>query len=210
MAKYASTYMKPLVDKNFKGTLADPSKHSVFNIVFFGYTEISNTFNALKLSETLVSVAPPRSKKIIKDEYLKYIINTYLQDVYILKERLNAYATKLKRLLNKAGKKSLSVKHIDPLFKLIKSSLNGITNSRSQHVHMLRYSDTGLDAVSQMEIISRFNPEFETDYKFSYKLAQNIWSSRMKKNNKATKQLLDIYFDAISVAISKNGIISIP
>jgi len=210
MATWASSYMKPIIENHQKGTLTEPSKHKPFNTIFYGFTEITNTFDALRLSETLISVAPPRSSRISHDEYIKYLINTYLQDVYILKERLNSYATRLKRLHAKSGRGDLAEQHIDPLFEIIKSGLDGLVNTRGSHVHANRYSDDDLDNLSQMALISKFDPKFEAHYKFSYKKAKNIWSSRMKSNNDVAEKILDYYFETLSKVVIENGRVFMP
>lgn len=210
MAEWASVYMRPIIENHQKGTLAEPSKHKSFNTIFYGFTEISNTFEALKLSEVLVSVSPPRSNRINNDEYIKYLINTYLQDAYILKERLNTYATKLKRMHERFARGGLVLAHIDPLFEFVKSSLDGLVNIRGNHVHANRYSDDELDYVAQMALISKYNPEYEPHYKFSYKRAQRTWSSRIKSNNEATEKLLDHYFDNLIKVVKVDGSVFTP
>jgi len=204
MAEWGSAYLMPIV-KNKESTLIDSSKHKSFSMIFYGFTEISNTFEALSLSEVLIAVAPPRSNRINHDEYLKYLVNTYLQDVYILKERLNTYATRLKRLYTKAGRVSLVSKHINPLFEFVKSSLEDIVKTRGYHVHASRYRDDELDRVCQMALISRYDPEAKKHYRFSYQKAQKAWAARIKSNNASTKKLLDYYFKEISKVVSENG-----
>jgi hypothetical protein len=58
MAIWASKYMKPIIDNKLKGTLTEPSKHVPFNTIFDGFTEITNTFDALKLSAVLIWSSP--------------------------------------------------------------------------------------------------------------------------------------------------------
>ena len=210
MAKWASAYMKPIIDNKLGGTLSEPSKHVPFNTIFSGYTEISNTFDALKLSGTLISVAPPRSKKINNDEYIKYLINMYLQDMYILKERLNAYATKLKRMHIKAGRKALVDEFIEPLFTDVKSSFDGIVNTRGMHVHSTRYSDDALDDVTQMGLISRYDSSFTPHFNYSYKKAQKLWASRISKNNEDTEKILDHYFSELMKVVKVKDSVFMP
>jgi hypothetical protein len=210
MAVWASAYMKPIIDNKQKGTLTEPSKHVPFNTIFYGFTEITNTFDALKLSGTLISVAPPRSKKVNSDEYMKYLVNTYLQDMYILKERLNTYATKIKRMHNKAGRKSLSDQFIEPLFANVKSSFDGIVNTRGMHVHSTRYSDDALDDVTQMALISKYYSSFILHYNYSYKKAQKTWASRIANNNDDTKKILDHYFSEIIKVVKVKDSVFMP
>lgn len=210
MAVWASKYMKPIIDNKLKGTLTEPSKHVPFNTIFYGFTEITNTFDALKLSSVLISVAPPRSKKVNSDEYMKYVVNTYLQDVYILKERLNTYATKIKRMHNKAGKKELVDQFIEPLFSYVKSSFDGIVSTRGMHVHSSRYSDDALDDVTQMALISRYDSSLKPHYNYSYKKAQKTWTLRMANNNEDTQKILDHYFSEIIKVVKINDGVFMP
>lgn len=160
MARWGAEYTAPIIENNQKGTLAEPSKHKTFNTIFYGFSEITDTFEALKLSEVLISLAPPKSKKISNDKYIKYLVSTYLQDVYILKERLNSYATKLKRLYAKAGCDETIYTYIEPIFSFVKDSLDNSVKRRGVHVHANRYSDGDLDNVAQMALISNYDDKF--------------------------------------------------
>lgn len=89
MANWAAEYMQPFIGVDGdREEMPEPSRVFLAKL-FCGFTEVSGAEEALRLSEVLISLAPPRSRKIRKDEYLKYHINAYIQEVYILKERLN-------------------------------------------------------------------------------------------------------------------------
>jgi len=158
--------MRPLYEARKKGEEANKGKLSFFQKIFYGFTEISGAMESLKLAHTLISLAPPRSKRIKQDEYLKYHINAYLQEVYILKERLNIYATKLKRVYSKTNRGNLVPAKINPLFEIIKKAFESIVNTRGMHVHSYRYSDKDLDRLSSLFLISQFKDEFQDDANF--------------------------------------------
>lgn len=211
MATWASDYMVPIWEEyQKKGTKADPEQHRVFNIIFYGYTEITNTYEALRFSETLISVAPPRSQKIDRDQYLKYLINTFFQEVYILKERLNAYATKVKRLYERGGRKHEAQQHIDPIFENVKYVLDGLIKIRGHHVHSNRYSDDGLDWLSSLAFVAKHNTDFKSPFAVEFKAAQLKWSKQMKKVNEAIALLLDWYFEQLLNVVEEDGKVSIP
>lgn len=210
MAAWASEYMKPIWEGYQKGAGVDRSAHRVFGTIFYGFTEITNTFDSLRLSETLISIAPPRSKKVSADEYFKYVISTYLQEIYILKERLNAYATKLKRLYERAGKKNEVEEYLVPVFGKVKSVLDGVVAVRGSHVHDSRYSDDELDRISSLALISRNNSSFEMAYRKSLKSARMEWGERMGSYNGAIEDLLDWYFSQIINVVAKSGSVEMP
>jgi hypothetical protein len=207
---WAGDYMRPFYEAKKRGEQVPEKDNSFFQKIFYGFTEISGAVDALKLAEIFILLAPPRTRRIKRDDYLKYHINAYLQEVYILEARLKAYATKLKRAYSKTDRHITLVQNIDPLFELVKDTFEGIVNTRGRHVHLYRYSDDDLDRLSSLILISRFKDEFLYDAKFEYKLMQLTWKKRVKENNDATLKLLDYYFDAMYEAVTEDGNIVVP
>lgn len=206
MADWSGEFIRPYIDKKRKM----PEQSRVFLIkLFYGFTEISGTLEALKLSEILVSLAPPRSVRVKRDEYLKYHINSYLQEIYILKERLNSYATQLKRVYSKTDQKEKFNSQVDPVFSLVKTSLKGIIDTRGGHVHSYRYSDEDLNLLSWWTLISNFNKGFTHDAN-GYKWVKRIWKDRIKENNNQIMKLLDIYFECLYEGVTQNGKVVVP
>ena len=183
----------------------DEYDRKLFNELFLGFTEITDTVDSLELIATLLNVAPPRSKKIDKGIYIKHLVGAYLQEVYILKERLNAYATKVSRLYSSNENKEFVELQVKPVFDLVSSSFRSVNLTRGSHVHGRRYSDKHLDAVSQMALISNFDSDYEFELKIDYYLAKKKWSQTVKNNNEETKKVLDSYFKSLSLVTSKNG-----
>jgi hypothetical protein len=97
MADFAADYLRPLREAEKRGEKLVRPTDSAFENVFFGFMEISDTLDVLALTETLFRLAPP-AKRIKKSQYLQFLIGAYLQEVYILEQRLKAYAKKTARL----------------------------------------------------------------------------------------------------------------
>ena len=204
MADWTKRLLEPHMDAIKAGKPFVNSQEQLLDTIFNGFIDISDTYEALVLSETLISVAPPRSKKIEHDKYIKYVVNTYLQDVYILKERLNSYATKIMRIHNKSGRENLTIEHIKPLFEIIKNKFQGIVDVRGGHVHAERYSDSELSDASFMALVSNNSSNFKFEYTDSLTKAKVIWYERMKTNNIETKNVLDLYFKSL-IRVVKDG-----
>ena len=212
MAEWASKTITPHVGdiKAGKGTDVTLQDQKAFNIIFVGFTEITDTFDALEFSSVLLSVAFPRSKKVSKEKYLKFVVNTYLQDVYILKERLNTYATQIKRMHDKMGRTELTQKHIDPLFETIKGAFKGLVDTRGGHVHGKRYTDETLSDASSMALIAEHYPEFESHYNFSLTNAKREWKNRIENNNRETAKVLNKYFNELFKVVVDSGSVITP
>jgi len=56
--------------------------------VFVHFSEISNSLDRLREIALLLRSAPPKSSKISKVSYLKFLVESHLQELYILRERL--------------------------------------------------------------------------------------------------------------------------
>lgn len=175
-----------------------------------GFMEIASTLEALRLTYTFVSLAPPRSLRIKKPDYLKYHVSVYLQETYILKERLNTYATRIQRIYSKGSREISAEARIKPLFAMIKTAMDDLVLTRSAHVHERRYTDEDLDEISMFGMISDANQEFEEAFQYSYGLAKSTWKERIKKNNAATMKLIDHYFDELYEVITINDEVYIP
>lgn len=191
-------YINPAWEAKKRGKVLNRPTDSAFEALFRGFIEISDTLEALALTETLLGLAAPRSSKVKKDEYLKYLVGAYLQEVYILEQRLTAYAKKMLRLYNHPA-------HIPALEDSIQSTFGGITRTRGAHVHSQRFTDEMLDMLARTSLVSIFKPEFAEDLHFEYKYVQRQWRKIVKTNNAATRAFLDQYFDELFVLISKSG-----
>lgn len=209
MADWAKDRLSPYIKP--ESTDKMPEKIRIFcSRVFSGFADISATVDALNLAQILVSVAPPRSRKIQRDEYLKYQVNAYLQEVYILKERLIAYPKKLRRAYRGMNHEAYFVRSTQDLHKTVSDALSDIIHTRGCHVHSERFSDNDLDFLSQINLIARFDTKFEDAANFEYRVVKRSWGQRIKENNNETMKLLNAYFDCMADAVTFNGEVVCP
>jgi hypothetical protein len=145
MADFASAYLEPAFRKRKAGESYELPTDSQFSAIFHGFTEITAALDALSLVEVLVGVAPPRTKHIKKDHYLQFLVGAYLQEMYILEQRLTSYAKKISRLYRKPTLPST-------VHRIVYEPLEGIINTRGAHVHSYRFTDQHLDMVSTLAL----------------------------------------------------------
>ena len=204
VADFSPEYLKPFYDAKLKNENLYPSQKDLEFIIFNGLNEITASLENIKLTLASISLVPPKSKKINRSDYLKYHIHVYLQEIYILKERLNEYATTLQRRYTKINKEINVKEYITPLFQIVKMMFNDITNVRSKHVHAQRFSDSDLDWLSSTTFLSKFHDEYELPSKRIYKKVSQEWETTIKKNTKEINKIIDIYFNTIYAVITKN------
>ncbi len=80
------------------GSTVEESTQSFAKKFIFGFTEISSSLEAMELAETFIKSAGLENSPTKNTEYLRYHVHAYLQESYILKNRLENYAKKLNRL----------------------------------------------------------------------------------------------------------------
>lgn len=203
MADFASEHLTPVVEARKKGNVLERPNDAAFSTIFQGFIEISVTLDAMHLSGKLIGLAPPRAKSIKKDEYIKFLVGAYLQEIYILEQRLSAYAKKISRLYKITTLPAL-------VQKLVYLPLEQIISARGAHVHSQRYSDEKLDRLSRTALFESVGHELGEDLWFDYKLAQLEWTGRVKRNRESISKIVDCYFDLLHKVVCANGSVSWP
>jgi hypothetical protein len=178
-----------------------------FYILFYGLHEIIESYDLLKDFEIFIKVFPYNRYNISKARYLRFIIGTYLNEMYIFKERLVAYIKTIEKEY-RSTRRYLDVKGIiNPLYHTVISSLNNICEVRNSHVHVNRYYDNSINRVIGFELVTQgdntgtFYPRFEREYK----KIRSEWKKTIKENNRAVNELLDYVSAELMDIVFKNN-----
>lgn len=135
----------------------DPSPREYFiaNKLFRPMSEFMYSLEAIENIAVYARSFPYKRQGISRATYLKYHAENYLNELYLLKNRLIAYL----KLIGKSYKKSEISKHvaktISPLYTVVSKTLKGYIQVRGAHVHKHRYSDDDFDRLSALELLSR-------------------------------------------------------
>ena len=128
-------------------------------------------------------------------------MENYLNELYILKERLNTYFTKIDRLYRRNKDQDLIKNKIKLLFSTVKNALGDVIKTRGSHVHQERFHDSDLERLSSQELLSNYNDKnlkFITDtFKIEYQIVRRRFKQTIVDNNKTIKQLLDECFGVL-------------
>ena len=203
MAEFSSAHLDPAFRNLRAGKPHRQPTDEIFETLFYGYAEITDALDSLTLCKSLLGVVPPRSKTVEKDKYLKFLVGTYLQEIYILEQRLTAYAKKISKMYQVPNLPS-AVKRI------VYQPLEQIIATRAEHVHIQRFSDDGLSNVSQFGLLRRLRHPLGEDFDLEYKAAQSKWKAQAEKNNGAVSSIVEQYFRVLRVVIAPNGEIVFP
>ena len=213
MANFAPSFIGPIAkqkleDSNFFST-QEGMKFTIFN----GFSEISDSLNTLKLIEQFIKIDPPTENGINYSNYLTYHVHNYLQEMYILKERLKTYSTKIERKYSKVLGKDTVKSIIESLMKIILESLSCITGDagvRNIHVHAKKFKNEELNWLSSTTFLADFHDEFKLESQVAYDKAKNKWIRVVSNNNEELNKLIDIYFNVIYTIVSVDGKVVLP
>jgi len=100
LVELSKGYLGPILEAKKQHVELRRPEDEAFRVLFYGFTEISNTFDALQLIETLAGINPPRSKQVKKRTILNLLLElTFKRFTYsgfvskIMQRRYFAFTT---------------------------------------------------------------------------------------------------------------------
>lgn len=213
MADMMVSVFKPYEKDIREGKKIDYSQNKDEFFLFEGFTEISNNIDTLKLINVFINKKPPKDTEINYSNYLTYHIHNYFQEMYILKERLTTYATKVQRKYKKVTEEDLIQNVKDMIIDTTKSlaSITGDGGIRNLHVHEKKYTDEELNWLSSTTfLVNARHVRYTPAQKDAYKKARNKWSKVIEGNNRNLDVILDKYFETLLSVISKDNTVVNP
>ncbi len=192
------------------------SREDIFvaNKIFRPMSEIIKTIEAIENISVYIKTFPYRKYQISNLSYLQYHVENYLNEVYILKNRLISYLNILEKSYGKSEIKNEIPKTVKPLYTQISTAFKGYVNVRGSHVHELRFSNKEFDRLSTLELFSRSKDSFGNISRFyyqeGYRKLRRKWTNKIKLDIQVIHKLLDNYFEQLSSILFKNGKLVIP
>ena len=193
-----------------------PHEFFIANKIFRPMSEIMYAIEAIENIAVYARSFPYKRQGISRIAYLKYHVENYLNELYLLKNRLIKYL----KLIEKSYKKSNISEHVShtiaPLYKVVSKTLKGYIEVRGSHVHENRYSDNDFDRLSTLELLSKgsdknkFSETMTQLSNVAYSDIRKKWVDKINADFEGIQNLLDLYFEHLLIAISKNGDLIFP
>jgi len=174
-----------------------------FQALMFGLYEIVSSYQCCEDIVQYLRRHPPGLNGITKFRYLRFIIEAYLQEMYILKERLGRFPGNLRSAAKKGSEVHANLKLVSgELRQIVDSHLRGITGLRDQHVHSCRFSDGELSALSTLEVlVNRASVPLKGMYEVRFVGLRKKWQNSVRNNNEVIQRLLEGYAEVIYSAV---------
>jgi hypothetical protein len=190
-----------------------------YSSLFNGFDEIIITFERLQDLESYIYHFPKTKASLAKINYLCFLIENHLNEIYILKERLVVYYKKIQDFY-KGDCRHTSVKNkCQQLIDTVEDSFKNIKYYRHSHIHRFRYSDRDIKRLGTLSLHEEYLNELKKrspthiipNFKTEYRKVRNKWKKIFKKNNKDIKIVLNDCFKEINTIIfPEDGEISYP
>lgn len=186
-----------------------------FGAVFYGHAEIQGTLDSLELIRSLMLRAPPRTAAVKKPDYLRFLVGAYLQEVYILRERLIKYAKKVQRIYKPEGALG---RRLEDMAKVVENAFDAMTEHRGAHVHAQRYDDHDLNYTAMLFMVSLHGDHlsamesaaFAREAAKHYRAQSQKWAGIVADNLESLDVLLDSYFGVLLKVTTASGKFAVP
>ena len=167
-----------------------------------GFLEIANSLETLEDIAFYVGRFPFQKTRITPERYLRFHVEAWLAEVYILQERLTSYLRVVERQHKKDQHLPAIRGSVQDLEEFLMKTLKGVIDVRRQHVHIVRFGDEDIDRLSYMEAMTHgpddgFSRIMRLLHHNEPRKVKKTWKDRVVTNNKAIRELLDIFFDAL-------------
>jgi hypothetical protein len=176
-----------------------PERVRISSRLYPGFIEIMLSFQTLQDIPIYMRRYPPKLSPVGKVGYLRYHLENYLNEVYILRERLKTFRESVQRAYRQETGTGKFRQQFDSL-KTVISHLNTAVKIRGFHVHETRFSDPDLEKLERMAvlIIADAHPIVSVLFDEDIRRLRKEWIGALTKHNDTIQQMLDFYFGSLS------------
>lgn len=193
-----------------------PSQRSMFvaNKLFRPFGEIIESLTSIQNIAIYINSFPYRRQGISQVAYLRYHIESYYEELYILNLRLIAYLKIISRAYRKAANAETIEGRMDALSLFITETLQPHVKRRGAHVHVVRYTDHEIDRLSTIELLcsphSELSGALSPVFRSAYRSIRDTWRSRITHDSAELDKLVDHFVEVIISCIAPDGKIVYP
>jgi hypothetical protein len=176
---------------------------------FQEFSEIDASMKRLDQALVYLSHYPDarvfRFHKLSEADWIRYHVEGYLQETYILCERLRRFLRKVEKVAiaarDKAGLSSVKKQKA-----IVDASLSHVVRARGGHVHEYRFQDDELRDLDTLVLVTRNGKLRELRWVRRYKFDAALlkWRKQILRNNKETEKLCVALFKETTAAITRN------
>lgn len=165
--------------------------------LFLRFAEILGSVESLQNIEVYIRRAPDGRLGVSKAAYLRYHVENYLAELYILRERLLAYGTFISRRYRRDHRKAEIAGTVSRNRKAVTDAFRGVTHARGRHIHASRYDDPELSKLSFFDVLRTGDEDMVWLFEATYSEVRASKRHWVQTTNRTVKQLLDVCFGGL-------------
>jgi len=177
------------------------SRESFIEQLFFGFMEILMSFENLRNVSIYIRRFPYHRAGVEKTAYLRYHIENYLNELYILKNRMNALLTVISRRYRKDKRRDQIRDASKKIQDHFARALINVVQTRGAHVHEQRFDDYDISRLTLFKIMSSESDVYAMEYEKVYRQVRHAKRLWIEASNKAIEQLFDSYFGTLKTLL---------
>jgi hypothetical protein len=172
-------------------------------LLFYSLCEIKTAAQNLSDTEIYIRRFPYRDTPITRIRYLRYIFVNYLNEVYLLKQRLKAFLQLVEELYASGVHRKDIRKVTQPLFSYISQVFENLVDARSSHIHKEYYSDRQLEKLEILELTTG-NYDLNQNrliwpgyFQWQYREIRKQKVRQVREINEAIRDILNAFFSKL-------------
>jgi hypothetical protein len=177
-------------------------------------TEILHSYEALQNIVIYLSRLPFTRVGIAPSKYIQYQLESFFNEMYILRERMKIFPVKLQREFREdPGAKAIDKKRVKYICDEIDRIFKPVLDLRGRHVHENRYYDPELNQLNLLEMLTECDSSIFRPYiiQRTTRMARLNAVKFVKETNTGLSVKLDSFFTFFEKLVFKeDGSIRIP
>jgi hypothetical protein len=163
--------------------------------------EIDSSLRSLR-SVPLYLKSFPKSRTLTKagiteSRYIIYHVENYIQEIYILTQKMERFLKFISRRLRRTGRVQQG-ENIEKCLQFFKDELKGLTTIRGRHVHQTRYLDEDLYTLTLFEVVRQSHKALELGYKLFISRTRSKMLNWIGEKNEELVSMLDAVFEVVN------------
>ncbi len=185
------------------GDVKHTRDQQMFYRVWWSFIEIHATYQALLDHEIYMARFPFRKTRLTPPRHLRHVIESYLNEIYILYERINAFLTILERLYRADARGKAIAAESHALRESAGKALKTFVNVRGGHIHKARFHNDDLLRLDALDSLLRERASDDVSrslkpyYATESRRIRTFWKQHLSRNNTNAKELLDTIFSKL-------------
>ena len=186
-------------------------EYNILWLIISGTSEIQEVYESLLDVEIYIRRFPYKGTRVTKPRYLRYIIENYLNQVYVLKQRLKIFLKDIEKLYARGDRRKEVRSITQPLYTFLKNSLNDVVTVRGSSVHEKNFNNNDLKQLISLDFSVRAiddlstKAEFTDFYNTQYGRIRLKWIKNIKDLNKKLDNLLNDYYRNLNKVVFDNN-----